>query len=330
MKIVVFDVPAEHSGALTILEMYYNRACLDKENEYVFVLSIPQFKEQENIKIINFPWIKKSWFHRLFFDYFLAPRIVKKLNPKQIISLQNTIIKNYKYQVHQTLYLHQALPFVEKKFSMQESFKFWVYQNLISRLIFKSLKRADKIIVQTSWMKEACLNTLKIESSKINIQQPDISIKVKNRFKKHNSDKNKYFVYPASGLKYKNHEVIVKAISKIDFKNIVIYFTLDGNESEYIKSLRATVESNNFPIKFIGHKNIEEIYEMYGYCTLLFPSYIETFGLPLLEARKHGSPIIASNCAFSKEILDGYENVSFFDPNDSDELSGIMEKHIGY
>jgi hypothetical protein len=42
--------------------------------------------------------------------------------------------------------------------------------------------------------------------------------------------------------------------------------------------------------------------------------------LPLIEAKMHGTPILASDCAFAHEVLDGYENVKFFDPFRSDEL----------
>lgn len=328
MRTLIFDVPAEHGGALTILDLYYKQAILDKDNKYIFILSTPELKEQENIKIVNYPWVKKSWFHRLFFDYFVAPRIVKKIKPNRILSLQNTFIKNTKNNVYQTIYLHQPLPFVEKRFSIKESFKFWIYQNLISKIIFNSLNNANKVIVQTNWMKEACIKIAKVDSKKITIQPPEITIDVKNKYKVDTQNNVKYFIYPASGLKYKNHQVIVDALSKIKNKNLIVYFTLNGNENSDIKNLYDTVQANDLSIKFIGHKKINEIYKMYEYCTLIFPSYIETFGLPLLEARRHETPIIASNCVFSREILDNYDKASFFDPNDSSELARILSSYV--
>ena len=75
MDIMVFDVPAESGGALSILNAFYQEV-LDNKNEninWIFVLSNLNYKETENISILNFPWVKKSWFHRLYFDYFVAP-----------------------------------------------------------------------------------------------------------------------------------------------------------------------------------------------------------------------------------------------------------------
>ena len=80
MRIMVFDVPAESGGALTILNQYYDTAIKDKENDWVFVVSTPELKETDNVKVLNYPWIKKSWFHRLYFDKLVANKLVDKYN----------------------------------------------------------------------------------------------------------------------------------------------------------------------------------------------------------------------------------------------------------
>ena len=61
---------------------------------------------------------------------------------------------------------------------------------------------------------------------------------------------------------------------------------------------------------------------------MIFPSYIETFGLPLLEAKKCDTIILASDCPFSHEILDDYDKVYYFNPFDAKELSKLMETVI--
>ena len=199
MRIMVFDVPAESGGALTILKQYYDRAINDKDNQWLFVISTPYLNETENVKVLRYPWIKKSWFHRLYFDKFKAGKIVKKYNVDEVLSLQNVIIQ--KCKVKQILYLHQPLPFVEKKYKLTENLKFWVYQNLISRMIYKSIKKADRVIVQTRWMKEACLRNVNTENNKFKVEHPKINIEVKNKYTEE-IDKNKLFFYPSSALSY--------------------------------------------------------------------------------------------------------------------------------
>src|SRR4051794_5866253 len=115
MIIMVFDVPAENGGALSVLNDVYEEAKSypDVEIKWVFVVSKPHLNETENIKVLRFPWIKKSWFHRIFFDHFVASFLVKKYKVDKIISYQNVTIPYTR--IRQALYVHQSLPFVDYK-----------------------------------------------------------------------------------------------------------------------------------------------------------------------------------------------------------------------
>lgn len=328
MKVMVFDVPAESGGALTILNQYYSAAIKDSENEWIFVISIPKLCEHKNIKVLNYPWIKKSWFHRLYFDRVVAHKLVKKYAVDEVLSLQNIVISNVK--IKQTLYLHQPLPFVEKKYGIVENFKFWVYQNIISKMIFKSIKESDKVIVQTRWMLEECIHRAKVKREKFILKKPELDIKVREYYKHEQKDKVTFF-YPSSGLEYKNHKIIVEAFQKLSFdsnKKCEVFFTLQGDENKHIRKLNTIAKEKKLPINFIGRLNIEEVYEYYSKSILIFPSYIETFGLPLLEAKLHKCPIIASDCAFSHEILDDYNKVEFFDPFNVESLKNEILKYL--
>jgi len=227
MRIMVFDVPAESGGALTILNHYYETATKDKENEWIFVLSTPELEEIENVKVLNYPWIKKSWFHRLYFDKSIAYKLVEKYQVDEILSLQNVVVPRVK--VKQTLYLHQPLPFVEKKYSIFENFKFWLYQNIISKMIFKSIRVADKVIVQTKWIMDAAIEKANVKKEKFILSQPELNILDKKLYAS-DGKSDKMFFYPASGLVYKNHEVIVNACKILKDKGISNYkviFTLN-------------------------------------------------------------------------------------------------------
>ncbi len=326
MNIMVFDVPAEGGGALTILKQYYEKAVNDKNNKWFFVISTPDLVETDNIKVMKYPWVKKSWFHRLYFDTFVAHKIVGRYKINEVLSLQNVLVR--KLKIKQTLYLHQPLPFIKKRYRMTENIKFWVYQNLICKMIFSSIKKADKVIVQTKWMKDTCIKIVGVDSNKFEIKQPELNIDVKKFYEQEDAEK-KLFIYPASGMIYKNHCIITEALKKLKKQNISNYrvlFTLNGNENKNVEKLYKLVNEYNLPVEFIGQISLEEVYDYYSKSILIFPSYIETFGLPLLEAKMHGSPILASDCDFSHEILDGYKYAYFFNPFDSNELFNYMKK----
>lgn len=326
MKIMVFDVPAESGGALSVLNEFYNDYKVDKNNEYIFVISKPELLETENIKVLRYPWIKKSWFHRLYFDHFIAPKLIKKFKVDKVLSLQNIIIPHT--QVPQSVFVHNALPLAEYRFSIFEDKLLWVYQNILSRGIFKSIKKANIVIVQTQWMKKKCIGKLNVDAKKIEVLPPKVDIEVKKRFTETRESLSTFF-YPASGVTFKNHKVIVDACIKLKeqgIHNYSVIFTLNGDENKHISQLYKKVKELGLPVKFIGSLSREEVFDYYSRSILIFSSYIETVGLPLLEARIHETKILASYCLFSREVLGGYDRVEYFNPFDFDKLAFFMKK----
>jgi len=326
MNIMVFDVPASTVGALSILNDFYNDLKIRQGNEHnwIFVLSKPNIEETESIKVRRFPWIKKSWLHRLYFDNIVAPYLVNKYKIDKVLSFQNVIIPRTK--VEQVLYMHNALPFIDYKFAFKENKHLWIYQNIIGWNIVKSIKRANKVLVQSEWIKKACVEKAKVPSEKINVIQPRLNI-ANNKYFVPREEAYTTFFYPASEFEYKNHKVIIDACKRLKqekIKNYKVIFTLKGDENNYVSKLFNEVKENHLPIDFVGNLSREQVFDLYTKSVLIFPSYIETFGLPLLEAKLHRGIIFASDCPFSHEILDGYENVHFFNPFDSNDLL----KHI--
>lgn len=325
---MVFDVPASYGGALSILNDFHIEV---KEKspeslEWIFILSEPSLQETPNIKVLRFPWIKKSWFHRFYFDQVIAPKLVKEYNVDRIFSLQNVTIP--KTKVEQILYVHQPLPFIEYKFKFNENKLFWIYQNVISKKIILSIKKAKKTIVQTNWMKDAIIKQTEIKPNHIEVIPPTINVDIKDYFELTQQSMHTFF-YPASNLYYKNHRLIVEAVSQLSKKELAklnFIFTLNGDEDEHIKFLYNKVEKESLPIKFIGSITKEQVFDYYTKSTLIFPSYIETFGLPLLESRMHKGIILAADTEFSREILGDYPNAYFFDPHNPEELVKLITK----
>lgn len=79
MRTLVYDIAADSGGAATVLQSFYEEFKKDTENEYIFVLSVYELPETENIKVLNFPEVKKSMLHRLYFDHFVAHKLVKNI-----------------------------------------------------------------------------------------------------------------------------------------------------------------------------------------------------------------------------------------------------------
>lgn len=328
MRKMVFNVSAESGGALSILNDFYNEYKNDKYNEYIFVVSKPEIYGTPNIKVLRYPWIKKSWIHRLFFDHLIAPKLIKKYKVEEVLSLQNIIIPHTK--VPQVVYIHNALPFSEYRFSIFDDKLLWVYQNILSISIFNSIRKAYKVIVQTEWMKNKCIEKLNFESMKIEVLPPKIDIEVKKQFSKTKESMSTFF-YPASGMVFKNHKIIIEAcikLKELGIDNYKVIFTLKGDENKHIIDLYKIVKDYELPIEFVGNIPREAVFDYYTRSVLIFPSYIETFGIPLIEAKAHETPVLVSDCNFSHEVLNNYDRVEYFNSFDYTKLSFLMRSLI--
>jgi glycosyltransferase involved in cell wall biosynthesis len=59
---------------------------------------------------------------------------------------------------------------------------------------------------------------------------------------------------------------------------------------------------------------------------LIYPSLFESFGLPLLEARQVGLPIIAAERDYVRDVV---EPVESFDPESSSSIARAVLRHRG-
>ena len=317
MRIVVNDIAASKSGALTVLKDFYN--CVrehGREHEWIFLLGDNILEETDNIKIITLPHIKNSRTKKLQFDFFTGKKFINSLQPDVVFSLQNTL--TFGVKAPQLIYLHQSIPFQKiKNFSFLKSSErsLAVYQHLIGRIIKESVKRCDKVIVQTKWMQEAVMQQCHLPEEKVMRVAPTVSdLSVYNTDVPFQLDR---FFYPTAPAIYKNNAAIFKACELLNEKNIHCDVTLT-----------LPPERSKGDVRCVGRLPYSEVIEKYAESTLVFPSYIETFGFPMAEARKVGTIVLASNCPFSREVLDGYENAYFFDPFKPQELADLMEQVI--
>ena len=320
MTILVIDVPAEHSGALTILNQFISEFKRDKDNNYIVVISTPRYEDTSNVSFINFEWVKKSHVHRIYFDKIIVPKLVKRFKPDKLLSLQNNAF-NVK-GIYQEVYFQNALPIAEKRFSFFESKSLWIYQNLIGRTVKHSLKYADKVIVQAEWIKNALISKWGLKESNVLIKRPDAAT-----FESVKKYCPTALFYPANGSLYKNHLTLIKSLLPLWTEYNAPTLKLTGRKEMLPLECRELLEDKKFPVTFMGRLSKDEIQKEYETNILVFPSYIETVGLPLMEAKIVGAKILAADCAYAREAIGDYSNAEFFHPFDVEQLTSLIREN---
>ena len=316
-KILVVDVAASSGGAMTVLNSFAQEALSCKEINWVFVLSGDYVLPADNVTAKIYSWVKKSRLHRMYFDYFVAPKIVREESPDCVLSLQNINIPFVKTK--RVTYVHQSIPFCNFKFCLKENPVEWLYQNVVSHFIYSSIRRSDLVVVQTKWMRTAVVEKTGIPEQRIMVIAPEVELVSGSSC----AEESKLFFYPAAYAPYKNHKLIISAVAILESAGVTdfeVLFTLSPEELPF--------EISTQRIRCCGRMPYEQVLANYAKSVLLFPSLLETVGLPLMEAAAVGSPILAAQRLYACEVLEGYPNVLFFDPYDPAALAELMKKQL--
>lgn len=338
MDIVVINNPAaKTSGALTILkELLEELSKLRCNRIFYIIVSLEELKiyESHNIRI---EVIKtQNFIARILWDNLKLKKYLekKKISPKLFMSLQNTPV-NLNKNVRQLLYFHQGLSVAKYKwrlFNKQERI-LWIYQNIFPFFIKLNLGKVEKVIVQTKWIKNEFSKKFKFNSEKIVIKKPRIREIDIEKIEHKKNTKGKYTIfYPATPFIYKNHKLILEMLNQINknnnfsLKKIKCVFTFSKGENKEIDNLIKKYKLED-TVELIGSVSQDKVLEYYKNSDLMiFPSLIESFGLPLLEAQQFKLKIIAISLPYAIEVLENYNEVEFI--KGKDDLIKIMEKRI--
>lgn len=327
MSLIFLNAAAiRSSGALTILRdcIHYLESNPRDKAEYHLCTVVNNFNSSKNVEIHKIK--PQNWLARIIWDNGGLQKWCRRNNiePNLIISLQNTstkFINKDGKSIPQLVYYHQPLPLIQYKWNVlkRQELKLFLYTHFYSFFVARNSK-SSYYVVQLSYIRELFLKKFKrVNRERVFVIRPDDPVIDIDGISRILLDKEKfYFFYPSTVLKYKNHKIIVQALvllrqtSPSVLDNIKVIFTIDKFDSQIMKLIG---KYNLLDIiQFIGQKLYDEVLSYYkSVDALLFPSQIETFGLPLAEASRFGLPIIAADLPYAAEVLEKYSNKVLID-----------------
>lgn len=305
------------SGGLIILQQFVSNIPRSNDIYYIFINKNVQFTEQKNVRFI--PTNKKNLIERFWWDAYGLNIWIKKnkIIPNTIISLQNTSIRT-SFSSKKIIYYHNIISLSEHSWNIFKKSErtLWFYKHVYPVFVKLFLDKHTQVFVQLEYIKKAFIQKFGVIADNVHVIFPDLKTPEPENFMGLELPENQVcFFYPAVSFEYKNHNILFEAFLHIDSKltkRITVYFTCNKDE------LNVKYHFKNIDIIFLGsipHAQVMWIYERVN--ALLFPSYIESFGLPLIEAASTGIKILAPDLPYSREVLNGYNGVKFIDYNDS-------------
>lgn len=333
--IFVNATASRNGGALTILNQFI-KAFSDSETQGIeLIIFCSVSLNSFGCNSITFIQLKpKNFYERLLWDYWGMKQWAKrhKKKPQLIISFQNTGVIFDK--VPQIIYLHQAIPFtpVSWNFFKNEERQLWFYKHIYPFFISRTLFKQTHLIVQTLWMKNAVSKYFNFPAQKILVAKPAYNIP-ENSPSCSNLEKGLFhFIYPGTPFVYKNHVELIHAAKLLKDENITLFrIHLTCTFEELTRECRALISSYDIYANFVFHNQLafDVLFQLYKQADcLLFPSKIETVGLPLLEAASVGMPILSADTEYAREILSNYLNVLFCAVDNPKEWANRMKTKI--
>ena len=332
MIVVVNSTANRSSGSLSILNQFVNHLTILRGEDKYLIFTAPTYKCPDIANVLFISINTQHWIKRIKWDLYGLKKWLKQHNiiPDILVSLQNTGVN---YDAPQIIYYHQPIPLVNYKWNLlkKEERLFYLYKKIYPLFVKRSLTNNTHIVVQIQSIKNAFVSKFKVKESSVSVIRPDINIMNYEEVPYIEFDNEINFLYPSTPYEYKNHIEIVNAINALNFKNpnlvkkIKVHFTFNANENQkLLKQITHFGLIQNFI--FEGQLPFEKLLSYYKSCSaLLFPSYIETFGLPIIEAAGAGLPIIISDVPYSRDVIGNYEGAKFVPLHNTSEWCNAIE-----
>lgn len=138
------------------------------------------------------------------------------------------------------------------------------------------------------------------------------------------------FVYVASGEPHKNHRRLIEAWCLLAEEGLFPSLCLTLDEARFAglcQEIEAMHQQYGLKVEnagWLSHQEVLSLYKKAG--ASIYPSTLESFGLPLIEARQAGLPVLASELDYVRDVLDPEQT---FDPESAASIARAVKRFLG-
>jgi glycosyltransferase involved in cell wall biosynthesis len=278
-------------------------------------------------ELIEFPKIKRSWLRRIWFEWVESREIARELGANVWLALHDiTPLVNVERQF---VYCHNPACFARP--TLRSAYFDWIFvaHSLLYGLLYSlNINRNRRVFVQQDWLREAFMQ--RFGAKRVVVARPSPVAHEEGRHSlKPPPPQGQYmkWFYPTFPRHFKNIEIIGKALAILERRNDWrghVWVTIDASQGRYARWLTRKYGGLK-SLHFIGLQQPAQVRALYESADgLLFPSKLETWGLPITEAQGHGLAVLVADMQYARETVGTYNAVSFFDPTDSAALAALL------
>ncbi len=264
---------------------------------------------------------------------------------RQIFQDPWTVFRGFQYDIFHGL--NARLPFlkgaikvvtIQDLFSIYGHFSEEKFKKVQKAHILKTLSRAHHVITSATYTKRQLVEKMGFDENKISVVglgvraeylQPFELAKEKKSVREKFNIKKPFFLFVGTLEKRKNIEGVLTAFHKFKVKDPSHQLVLIGQPGFGYDSIQKKILELNLSEDVVQLSFMEEsdLASFYRSCAgLLFLSWEEGYGIPVIEAMACGAPVISSHTTSLPEVGNGF---SFLvSPEKPDEAVLWMEKLV--
>jgi glycosyltransferase involved in cell wall biosynthesis len=325
-RIVLSGVNLVEAGPLSVYKDALSELSRGFSGRYEIIALVNKagLFDTTGVTYLEFPAVKRSWLRRLKFEYLDCRSLSRQLDAHLWLAMHD-MSPNVKADI-QAVYYHNPAPFY--RLTLREAFIDWRFAMfcLFYHLLYAfNIRKNDFFIVQQQWLRETIHK--QYPALRVVVAQP--SPPLSDHLPAHipADDGRVRFFYPALPRVFKNMEVILQACALLEEQGTMAFevtLTVSGTENPYARMLWQKYGHLSM-VRWLGvlpRSRVEELYREAD--CLIFPSKLETWGLPISEFKQTGRPILLADLPYAHETLGSYQAALFFPPRDAHALARQM------
>lgn len=327
----------EHAGiGRYVMSLVNHLERLDKKNDYWLLLRKKYF-EQLEFRNRRFKKILADYRHYSFLEQLFLPLQLIKLKP-DLVHFPHFNVPVF-WWGKQVVTIHDLIKHESrgpKTTTKWRPFYWFKYLNYCF-LVWLAVKRASQIIVPSQHWKEELIKRYKVKPSKIVVTYEGADSKFKSSGLKKSPQtvlkkyhvKKPFVIYTGSLYPHKNIVRLARAVKKINaFQPLTLVVVCARNIFyERFKKKMSQIKATPW-VNLAGFVPDEELALLYQEAeAFVFPTLLEGFGLPGLEAMAANLPLLASDIPVLREVYG--KGALFFDPYDINDISQKILTVVG-
>ncbi|GBU08434.1 lipopolysaccharide biosynthesis protein [Bacteroidales bacterium] len=290
------------------------------------------YDKYDGVEYVCFPKARKTWFHRMYYEFWEFRKFSLRKSIYLWLSMHD--ISPNVVAERRVVYCHNPSPFYKPQIKdLFYDYRFFLFTLFYSYLYALNIKKNTYVVVQQNWLRNCFEKKYKINNVIVsfpNKQEQNLPAPILPPSVFYENKKKRFF-YPSLPRTFKNFELIgeaVKILNSEGVSNFEVLLTIDGSENKYAKYIYNKYKHLE-SVCFVGLQSRSQMNQQYmDTDCVIFPSKLETWGLPISETKSYNKPILLVNLPYAKESIGEYDYVKFFDSDNSNYLAYIMFEFI--